>query len=115
MTEKEKRMRAYSQNRFAALETALYLDTHPTDRKALAAFRTYAEEAEKQRAEYEKKRAARQSAADAYQRKKSKLEKELNDLENNLKNLEVQLKSNPMNNRIKICIGTNLSIKIYEI
>ena len=45
MTEKEKRMRAYSQNRFAALETALYLDTHPTDRKALAAFRTYAEEA----------------------------------------------------------------------
>lgn len=55
MTEKEKRMRAYSQNRFAALETALYLDTHPTDRKALAAFWTYAEEAEKQRAEYEEK------------------------------------------------------------
>ena len=55
MTEKEKRMRAYSQNRFAALETALSLDTHPTDRKALAAFRTYAEEAEKQRAEYEEK------------------------------------------------------------
>ncbi len=64
------------------------------------------QEIAKQRAEYEKKRAARQSAADAYQRKKSKLEKELNDLENNLKNLEVQLKSNPMNNRIKICIAT---------
>ena len=64
------------------------------------------QEIAKQRAEYEKKRAVRQRAAYAYQEKKSKLEKELNGLENNLKTLEVQLKSNPMNNRIKICIAT---------
>ena len=64
------------------------------------------QEIAKQRAEYEKKRAVRQRAAYAYQEKKSKLEKELNGLENNLNTLEVQLKSNPMNNRIKICIAT---------
>lgn len=55
MTERQHLMKKMMAERFAAIETALFLDTHPNDAKALKAFGEYTENTRKLRNEYENK------------------------------------------------------------
>ncbi len=55
MNERELLLKKISQQQFAAHEIALYLDTHPEDRQALNAFRTYRDTAVQLQAEYSQK------------------------------------------------------------
>ncbi len=55
MTERQCLMKKLMAERFAAIETVLFLDTHPTDKKALADLRKYVNNTNMLRAEYEEK------------------------------------------------------------
>ena len=55
MNERTKLLECLSAAEFAAWEMRLYLDTHPDDKKALAAGRDYARRAAALREEYEKR------------------------------------------------------------
>lgn len=55
MTERDALLRKLSAYRFAAWETALFLDTHPTCAEALKAHREYLAEAEKVKKEFNEK------------------------------------------------------------
>lgn len=50
---RQKAMRKIQIASFSAIETALYLDTHPNDREALAALKKYCAERDAATAEYE--------------------------------------------------------------
>ncbi|MBQ6809080.1 MAG: spore coat protein CotJB [Clostridia bacterium] len=55
MTEKEKLMKELSQAQFAAIETAMFLDTHPKDKKAREAMKLYREKFKNAKHRYEEK------------------------------------------------------------
>ena len=55
MTERQHLMKKLMAERFAAIETAIFLDTHPQDKKALKAFKEYSENTRKLKDEYENK------------------------------------------------------------
>lgn len=55
MSEREKLLKTLSAYQFAAWETGLFLDTHPTCTEALKAHKEYVEAAEKAKKEYNEK------------------------------------------------------------
>ena len=55
MTERQHLMKKLMAERFATIETAIFLDTHPQDKKALKAFKEYSENTRKLKDEYENK------------------------------------------------------------
>lgn len=55
MTEREKLMYEVCKAQFAAVETALFLDTHPKNKKALAAMKKYSESFRELKKRYEEK------------------------------------------------------------
>lgn len=54
MTEKNRLMKQIMEYGFAATETALYLDTHPCDKEALAAMKKYTDKKNELTSVYEK-------------------------------------------------------------
>lgn len=55
MTERQHLLKKLMAERFAAIETSIFLDTHPNDKKALEAMRKYVACYKELRDEYEKK------------------------------------------------------------
>ena len=55
MTERQHLLKKLMAERFAAIETAMFLDTHPKDKKALDALKIYVCNYKELKNEYEKK------------------------------------------------------------
>ena len=55
MTERQHLLKKLMAERFAAIDTSLFLDTHPKDKKALDAMKIYVANYRELRDEYEKK------------------------------------------------------------